>query len=102
MQQHFYVVEDPIGKFSVTRLITKNAVVRGRFVNSEEAHAHAMQLRRDFLSPALDRFGNPLTPAERAHLGVWDRAAYERVLEMSRLMTDNVIETERRPQAVTA
>jgi hypothetical protein len=77
---HFYVFSTAPGAFHFSEKLTGNAVCHGRFTDREEAQAHAVQLRRNYLRPALDESGNPLTPAERARLGVWFPTLYAEAL----------------------
>lgn len=69
MKQHFYVFESTPGEFHFGEKLP------------------AAKLKRDYLSPALDEFGNPLTPAERVRLGVWFPQEYEAALERGRAAT---------------
>ena len=80
---HYFVIEASLGEFHVGRN-AKNGVVHGRFGSREDAHAHAAKLKRDHLSPAFDKNGNPLTPRERAILGVWNTEEYAALLKRSR------------------
>lgn len=50
----------------------------------EDAIARAKKRRRDYLSPACDKNGNPLTPAQRVRLGVWFPDLYKAALERGR------------------
>ena len=56
MNTHFYVIEHPVGEFHVTRT-AKLGTTHGRNTSSAEACERAKKLKRDFLSPAHDRFG---------------------------------------------
>ena len=84
MSQHFYVIENPLGEFQSGPSLPKHSHVCGRFASRKVAKEHAAKLKRDYLSPAFDKNGNPLTPRERAVMGVWDPAAYEQALARGR------------------
>jgi hypothetical protein len=92
---HWFVFECPAGEFHFGEKLPTHSVTHGRFTSREEACQHAEQLRRDFLTPACDKFGNPLTMRERAYLGVWHPTLYEEAMARGRAR-------DRRAMAVTA
>jgi hypothetical protein len=98
---HFFVVEDPSGVFHVERNAT-HGVAHGRFSTGEDAHAHAVQLKRDYLSPMTWSDGTPLTVPERVHLGVWRNDTYNELRERSRMRAGGIVQPEPRPSACDA
>jgi hypothetical protein len=83
---HLYVYETESGSFHSGPKLPKGATCHGRFANGELAHTHAMQLKRDYLSPLNWADGTPLTIPERVYLGVWRPDVYNELRERSRAL----------------
>jgi hypothetical protein len=83
MLQHYFVAENPLGKFHVTRT-SKLGTIHGRFASKDAAISCAKKLQRNYLSSALDANGNPLSLDERVYLGVWFPREYEQALARGR------------------